>query len=253
VTNTVTQDYTGFSGTKTWIDPEGTVHPTITINLLRDGTVYQSVELKNGETDYSFQELPVYALDNDDAAQNDGHRYTYAVEEVEVEGYDSSKDDSNNFTNTIQQEMITISGTKTWVDAPEGEELPEVIIVLSRDGQEIARAVMNSAAGWSYAFAELERYDLTDGHEYEYTVAELPVEGYTTEQDGYDFINTYEEEIVESEPPLVGPSSEPEENIPDNDIPFTGGMAMAGGALGIFAAAALTVVVLGKRKREEDQ
>ena len=149
--------------------------------------------------------------------------------------------------------MITVSGTKTWIDAPADEALPEVTIVLRRDGEEIARTVMNTELGWSYAFAELDRYDLTDGHEYEYTVAELPVEGYTTEQDGYDFFNTYEEEIPESEPPLVGPSSEPEESIPDNDIPFTGGMAMAGVALGVFAAAALAAVVIGKRKREEDQ
>ncbi|MGI6260325.1 MAG: Cna B-type domain-containing protein [Acutalibacteraceae bacterium] len=253
VTNAVAQKYTGISGTKTWVDPEGTVHPTITINLLRDGTVYQSVQLANGETDYSFAELPVYALDNNDAAQNDGHRYAYTVEEAEVDGYNSEKDDDNNFINIIEQEMITVSGTKTWIDAPADEALPEVTIVLSRDGEEIARTVMNTELGWSYAFAELDRYDLTDGHEYEYTVAELPVEGYTTEQDGYDFFNTYEEEIPESEPPLVGPSSEPEESIPDNDIPFTGGMAMAGGALGVFAAAALAAVVIGKRKREEDQ
>ena len=59
--------------------------------------------------------------------------------------------------------------------------------------------------------------------------------------------------MPESKPPVVGPSSKPEENIPDNDIPFTGGVAMAGGALGVFAAAALAAFVIGKRKREEEQ
>ena len=246
--NTIDQDYTEISGTKTWINPGTSANPTITINLLRDGAVYQSVELHDGETTYQFTELPVYDLD----VLKDGHRFAYTVEEENVEGYTSAQD-GNNFTNTIAQQKISVSGTKTWEDVPEDETLPEVTIILNCDGKEIARTIMNTTTGWTYAFNELDRYDLTDGHEYQYTVAEVPVEGYTTEQDGFNFTNIYEEEIVESNPPLVGPSSEPEESIPDNDIPLTGGVAVAGGALGVFAAAAAAAIWFGKRKKEDEE
>ena len=40
-TNTINQEIITVSGTKTWVDPEGTVHPTITIKLLRDGEVIE--------------------------------------------------------------------------------------------------------------------------------------------------------------------------------------------------------------------
>ena len=45
----------------------------------------------------------------------DGHNYSYTVKEDEVEGYTSVKVDGNNVTNTINQEKIAKSGTKTWI------------------------------------------------------------------------------------------------------------------------------------------
>ena len=62
ITNTIAQEQVTISGTKTWIDPEGTEHPAITINLLRDGVRIDSVTLENGETAYSFDDLAKYDL-----------------------------------------------------------------------------------------------------------------------------------------------------------------------------------------------
>ena len=161
------------------------MHPTITINLLRDGKAVESRQLENGETTYSFTNLPKYDL-------NDGHVYAYTVEEEPVEGY-TSVQTGTNFTNTIQQDdTVSVSGTKTWI-APQGTVHPDVTIVLKQDGVEVNRVTLKNGTT-SYTFDGLDKYDLSDGHVYEYTVEELPVEGYTSEQEGTNFINTIKQD-----------------------------------------------------------
>ena len=58
----------------------------------------------------------------------------YTVEEVSLDGYISTKNGFD-FVNTINQELISINGEKTWVD-PEGTELvhPEITINLLKNG-----------------------------------------------------------------------------------------------------------------------
>ena len=203
ITNRIAQDTVEVSGTKTWIAPEGTVHPTITINLLRDGVVYKEVQLKDGETSYLFKDLPKYDL-------TDGHAYSYAVEEVPVAGY-TSEQNGTDFTNTIAQQTVTVGGQKIWQNV-EGVTLPETITVeLFRDGEPTG-ITTTSAADWTYKFENLPRYavrDITDesdakegldvvrmfielisgdenefdGHEYVYSVEEVEVEGFTAYYD----------------------------------------------------------------------
>lgn len=182
ITNTIKQDTVSITGTKTWIDPEGTVHPTITINLLRDREKVASVTLENGTTSYSFNNLDKYDL-------TDGHAYIYEVEEVSVAGYTSQKN-GNDFVNTIAQEKINISGSKTWND-PEGTEHPVITINLLRDGIEIEEVQLKNGET-TYKFENLDKYNLTDGHEYKYIITEDPVEGYISDKVGNDFINTIE-------------------------------------------------------------
>ena len=183
-TNTINQEKISVSGTKTWIDPQGTEHPTITINLLKDSVKVDSRELTNGITTYSFDNLDKYDL-------TDGHEYVYTVSEETVRGYTSAQDGTN-FTNTIKQEKISVSGTKTWID-PQGTEHPTITINLLKDGNKVDfRELTNGTT--TYSFDNLEKYDLTDGHEYVYTVTENTVEGYTTTQDGTNFTNTIEQD-----------------------------------------------------------
>ena len=89
--------YITVSGEKTWVAPEGTKYPTITINLLRDGEKIDSKELVNGETTYAFENL--YKYDETDA-----HEYLYEVTENDVEGYTKSQEEYN-FTNTIRTDL----------------------------------------------------------------------------------------------------------------------------------------------------
>ncbi len=210
ITNTIKQDSTVMvAGTKTWIDPEGTVHPTITINLLRDGEVIDSVQLADGETSYSFENLDKYDL-------TDGHVYEYAVSEDAVEGYTSTVN-GYDIINTVEQAYFDINGMKTWENVPDGETLPEITIILYKNGEEVGRTTASEDTYWEYSFQNLEQYDLTTGQENVYTVAEVPVEGYETEITGYDIVNTYVTEEIPDEPT---PETPPEE-IPDDDTPLT--------------------------------
>ena len=190
--NTVTNSYTGgdkvsVKGTKTWIDPEGTTHPTITIELYRsadgiDETFVKSIELADGTTDYEFTDLEKYATN--------GSEYNYTVKEKTVDGYTTSydKEKPNNITNTIKQEKIDGKGTKTWIDA-DGTERPDVSVQLYRDGEKFGDPVKIGSDN-KYEFKDLDKYDLTDGHVYRYTVRELGADGYITTIDGYDITNS---------------------------------------------------------------
>ena len=190
--NTVINSYTGgdkvsVKGTKTWIDPEGTTHPTITIELYReadgiDETFVKSIELADGTTDYEFTDLEKYATN--------GSEYNYTVKEKTVDGYTTSydKEKPNNITNTIKQEKIDVKGTKTWIDA-DGTERPDVSVQLYRDGEKFGDPVKIGSDN-KYEFKDLDKYDLTDGHIYKYTVKELGADGYITTIDGYDITNS---------------------------------------------------------------
>ena len=188
ITNTIKQDTVTIEGTKTWIDPEGTVHPEITINLLRNGEVYKSVKLANGETSYKFEGLDKY--------DEKGFKYAYKVVEVEedVPGYTATYED-NNVVNTIKQEEISVSGTKTWID-PEGTKHPEITIKLLRDGEPYGDPITLKNGETDYSFDNLPKYDLTDGHIYEYTVDEVSVDGYTSNIDEYNITNTIKQDYV---------------------------------------------------------
>ena len=172
ITNTINQEKLSINGTKTWIDPQGTEHKEITVNLLRDNEKVNFVTLANGTTNYEFKDLDKYATD--------GHIYNYKVEEENVSGYTTSYagEYNENITNTINQEKVSINGEKKWV-APIGTKFPTITINLLRDGEKIdSKELVNGTT--SYSFENLDRYDLINGHEYEYTVSEEKVEGYTT-------------------------------------------------------------------------
>ena len=198
-TNTIEQEYVEVEGAKTWVDPEGTEHATITINLLRDGIEIDEIELANGETEYKFTNLPKYAVPCDELAEYegelDGHTFEYTVTEDAVDGY-TTKQNGTNFTNTINQEYVEVEGTKTWVD-PEGTVHPAITINLLQDGVEIDEIELANGET-EYSFKDLEKY-AADGHIYEYTVTEDAVDGYTTKQNGTDFTNTINQEYVEVE------------------------------------------------------
>ena len=184
IINTIKQVKKNISGTKTWIDPEGSSHPEVLIDLYRNTELYQTKKLENDR--YEFTDLDTY--------DSNGNEYNYEVKEREVSGYTSEPtktENGVNFTNTIKQAKTSISGTKTWVD-PEGTLHSDITIILLRDGTPTGDTTILTNGTTTYSFENLDKYDLTDGHEYKYTVQELDVTklGYTSKLNGNNFTNT---------------------------------------------------------------
>ena len=192
IKNTIAQDSTvTVEGSKTWITPvEDLSTLTATIELYRDGVkVEGKTTTVRGNGTYKFENLEKYDL-------TDGHEYVYTVKEVKVEGY-TTEQTGNNFKNTIAQDStVTVEGSKTWITPVEDLSTLTATIELYRDGVKVEGKTTTVRGNGTYKFENLEKYDLTDGHEYVYTVKEIKVEGYTTEQTGNNFTNTISQKYI---------------------------------------------------------
>ena len=197
-TNTMSEinDKIEISGTKTWVDG-GKLHDNakeiilvLTRASAKSGSVEEKVEATptwNGNT-YTFSNLSKY-----DAK---GYLYTYKVSETEIKGYDTTTS-GNNFTNTMSNisETINVTGTKTWVDGGKlHDNAKEIILALTRTSTKpgsVEETVVATPTwdGNTYTFSNLAKYD-TEGYLYTYKVVEDAIDGYTTVQDGRNFINT---------------------------------------------------------------
>ncbi len=191
---------------KRWICPAGTTHPDITVLLLRDGEKYDSVVLHHGETTHTFTGLPFYDVYDESGkvvvGTEDLRPFVYTTAERPVSGYTTVVSPTyDTITNTIAQEYTSIPGRKRWVDST-GTHHPDITIVLLRDGEAID-SVMLPHGTVLFHFQHLPVYDVLtatgdtivsgDGHVFAYSVIERPVEGYSTEQDGYNFTNTIDQ------------------------------------------------------------
>ena len=130
---------------------------------------------------WSFTDLPKY---------NAGVEIEYAIQEVDVDGY-TTEVDGYNITNTHTPEVVTVEGKKTWNDGDDQDGLrPESITVKLVAGEKVIQtATVTAEDDWSYTFADLPVYE--NGVKIPYEIEEVAVEGYTTEVDGYDLINTH--------------------------------------------------------------
>ena len=204
-------------GSKSWVDHLGETpeeRPDVTINLYRDEVLFQSTTITDGGESYSFTDLPTYAVGSDvnPGETPDGHKFSYRVEEVTPDTYESDQD-GEDFFNTIKQVEFDLGGSKAWIDgyAETPELRPTVTINLWRDnpnpgeGDEPYRKATITGGGTSYLFEDLPTYAVgdavldgeeADGHVYEYHVTESPVEGYSSEQDGMDFTNTKLADVI---------------------------------------------------------
>ena len=104
------------------------------------------------------------------------------------------------FTCVNRAKYIKISGVKHWNDGDNRDnKRPESITInLLADGVEVAEKIVNAGedGSWSWEFENLLKYR-QDGSEIVYTITEDAVDGYTTEVEGYNVINTYNPETTE--------------------------------------------------------
>lgn len=114
--------------------------------------------------------------------------------QLDIENCDNEKNPAV-ITNAFENQ-ISVSGTKTWVDDDESTRPESIELILQQNGQDYVDAngdkcikIVTAEDGWSYTFENLPEYD-TEGKAYEYSVKEGYVEGYTSETDGMDVVNT---------------------------------------------------------------
>ncbi|MFW7419372.1 Cna B-type domain-containing protein [Vagococcus fluvialis] len=202
ITNTYRNDETTkVEGEKRWkdFDDKLKVRPnSITVELYQNDSkeVFKTQEVSadlDNKWYYSFENLPKY-----DAELNP---YTYTVKEKTVANYDSEVAGTI-ITNTYRNEELTeISGQKLWEDNNnKANKRPDSIIVeLYQNGGKEAfksQTVQADASGnWDFSFGDLPKYD-KELNEYEYTVKEIPVKGYTSKVNGTTITNTLVEEPV---------------------------------------------------------
>ena len=200
VADTIEQDSRDIEVEKVWHDPNET-HADVTVTLYADGTATENtVTLSDSKLSDSFTALDMYDL-------TDGHEIQYTVEEDEVEGYTTSYSSTEanqakyTITNTIEQDSRDIEVEKVWHDP--NETHADVTVTLYADGTATENTVTLSDSKLSDSFTALDMYDLTDGHEIQYTVEEDEVEGYTTSyssteanQAKYTITNTIEQDSL---------------------------------------------------------
>ena len=200
VTNIVKQEEISVTITKEWRDPyEDHIDLSDKLHLYKDEELVENVTpTKEGDV-YTFEGLDKYDLTN-------GHVYSYTITEDSIDGYTSSdvtgnQDDGFEVINTIEQDETSVTITKEWRDPYENHIDLSDKLHLYKDGELVADATPTKQ-GEIYTFAELEKYDLTDGHEYSYTITEDNINGYTSsdvtgsQENGYEVINTIEQEKI---------------------------------------------------------
>lgn len=174
--------------TKTWVDgPEE--RPDIVLSLLANGEpardlfneIVESVTLVNGETEYTFTDIPFYA---------DNEEIEYTITEDDVLNYEQEIDGFD-ITNTYVIPLGDITAHKVWIGGPELH--PDIQFQLLRDGDAYGLPVTLKDGELSYTWEELELTDM-EGREYVFTVEEVETpENYITaiSEDGLTVSNTY--------------------------------------------------------------
>ncbi len=201
ITNSHTPEVISLSGSKVWSDAENQdgIRPSeIMVELYGTdkSTPVRTVKVSadaDGKWSYHFSDLPKY---------ENGEMISYTVSEKDVpEGYVSAakgtgtEKDPFVITNIHTPEVISIAGTKTWVDGDneEGKRPSEITVNLYKNVEKkpVASKKVKAAENgtWSYTFDDLPKYE--NGKEISYHISEEAVKDYSTSYNGNDIVNTY--------------------------------------------------------------
>ena len=129
---------------------------------------------------------------------NGGQQIRYTVGETAVEGYTSAitgnMGEGYVITNTHVPAVTEVAGRKIWKDNndQDGVRPDSINIMLMKNGKQYESMVVTADDDWTWSLGNLPKYE--NGEEIIYSVVETAVDGYTTEYDGYDVINTYNAE-----------------------------------------------------------
>lgn len=202
ITNTASGK-TSYVASKFWILPEGmdASNMSVTVTLTQNGKKMEGSEYTKtitGNGMVKFEDLDKY--------DENGILYVYGADEAQDSSYQQAKPSTGDdytitFYNTVAQEKLTVSGTKTWNDGGDVDSRPASIeVTLLANGEPTEHtAIVTAADDWTYSFTGLDRYEFTYDEqtdiiigvsEIEYTVQEAPVDGYASVVNGADITNT---------------------------------------------------------------
>lgn len=175
---------------KQWLTPDS-MKGEVTVNLLRDGSPFQTLTLSGTKLSGAFENIPVYA--------DDGSQYTYSLTETIAPdaGYSAhivpNPDGGYTIQNVANQTTVAVEGSKSWVDGNSSARPQTVEVSLRKTGSDDVldtRTIGWNAEtyDWTYFFTGLDKYDLTYNETtglWEGTGAEI--EYYVTDDaEGYD-------------------------------------------------------------------
>jgi len=233
VTNTHNPDTVILSGTKVWDDnnnQDGKRTKSVKVQILNGDKVVQEIEVSEA-TGWKFESKALPKYEN-------GTEIKYTVKEVAVKEYTSTvttdKDGKYTVTNTHAPAKTSVKGKKIWKDEDnkDGIRPASITVKLLADGKETGKeATASEATGWTYEFTELDRYK--DGQAIEYSVVEVPVEGYKSTVDGFNITN-------EHIPTKPGKPNEPGKPGPKPQLPNTGEKASSAAVVAGLALMAVT-------------
>lgn len=202
------REKTDIKVSKYWVGPSA---DSVTVKLLADNHIL-FVKYLTAENNWhhTFKNLPKYSM-------IDGHKINYDIKEISVDGYvqqySSSEEDGFIITN-ISTETINIPVEKKWI----GDEKESVTVRLLADGLEVDKITLDSESDWKHTFAELPKYDVSDGHEYKYLIEEDPMDNYKSEisgtvTEGFIITNT----IIDPDPETPINNDDPEDPVNPED------------------------------------
>ena len=181
----------------------------VVIRLFGSNGYSNTYNEKDGNWRHNFSstaEKPIYV---NEPVKN-GVVYNVEVRDA-VEGYipTVSGDVDSGFviTMTHMPELIDISGTITWKDGSDYDNIrPDSVVIKLIGDDEEYEETFNSMAGnvWEYEFAGVHKY--LNGKEIEYSVSQNKVPGYTTTIKNFDITNIHSPNYPEIE-------DEPEEKV----------------------------------------
>lgn len=157
-------------------------YPTVTLDLYGisekypEGKLFASGEVRGDMSSYTFTDLPEY--------DEYGERYTFKVREKateEVADFDIVYGPEGSFTirHIVKQERIDIRVALNWMIPEESGVSPvDVTIHLLRDGMDTGVSQITYS---DCVFTNLDKYDLSTGYEYEYTLSVEEVTAFKTE------------------------------------------------------------------------
>lgn len=106
-------------------------------------------------------------------------------------------------TNKKAPEVISVNGTKTWMDENDKDKIRPILIKINllANGNIVDSKEVTAETEWKYSFENLPKYSNL-GDEIVYSVTEEKVDGYETTINGFDIINTHQVKPIDPIDPI---------------------------------------------------